>query len=56
MRSMQASVSFERLRDGRGLIRVKSVTGEELGIELSAVAVEALRMELAPEGEAARPT
>lgn len=55
MRSMQASVFFDHLRDGRGRIRVRSVTGEELGVEMSAVAVSILRTMMAPEGEA-RPT
>lgn len=55
MRSMQAKVTFERLRDGRGRIRVKSVTGEELGIEMTAAELEVLRAKMLPEGEV-RPT
>jgi hypothetical protein len=55
MQQMQAVVSFDRLRDGRGRIRIKSVTGHEIGVEMSAVAVLALRAMMTPESEV-RPT
>lgn len=45
---MQASVFFDHLRDGRGRIRIKSVTGEELGVEMSEVSVNILREAMVP--------
>lgn len=55
MRSMQASVTFDHLSGGRGRMRFKSVTGEEIGVEMTPDAISILRS-MMERAEEVRPT